>query len=151
MSFTRTRMASVALVALLAVGASCSTEDQVNDALKDSGIEGNVTLEGDLPADFPKDEVPTPDLALETGIGLQGNFTLRYTSKDAVGDVAAYRSAVAEDGFNVTSDFDNSADPSGGGNVGFIASNDDWAINVSAFGPDAPGGGNYMAVVVMPA
>ena len=33
-----------------------------------------------------------------------------------------------------------------GGNVGFTATKGTWAINVSAFGPDVPGGGNYLAI-----
>ena len=65
--------------------------------------------------------MPTPDLKLETGIGIEGTFTLRYTSTDAKADVAEYRSALAENGFTFTTDFDHLDDPAAVGNVGFVA------------------------------
>lgn len=137
------------VVALLGL-AACSADDVANDALKDAGVNGDISTGGDLPNDFPADVV-TPDLPLETGLGLQGTFTLRYTTNDAAADVAAYRSALAEDGFTITGDFDNLADSATGGNVGFTATSADWNVTVSAFGPDALGGGNYLAVIVAPA
>lgn len=144
----RLGLSGIALAAMLTLAAACSAEDQVNDALKDSGVNGNVSLDGQLPAGFPKD-VPTPDLKLETGIALEGINTLRYTAKDAEGDVADYKGAITEAGFTITSDFNNLAE-SASGNVGFVAENDTWRVDVSAFGPNAPGGGNYLAVVVSP-
>ena len=148
---SRTLLGAFGLTAMLFVGAACSAEDQANDALKDAGVDGNITLDGGVPEDFPSDEVALPDLKLETGVGLSGTFTLRYTTKDAKADVATYRAALAEDGATVAADFDNLADVAAGGNVGFTATKGTWAINVSAFGPDVPGGGNYLAVVVTPA
>ncbi len=147
----RTLLGAFGLTAMLFVGAACSAEDQANDALKDAGVDGNITLDGGVPKDFPSDEVALPDLKLETGVGLSGTFTLRYTTKDAKADVATYRAALAEDGAIITADFDNLTETAPGGNVGFTATKGTWAIDVSAFGPDAPGGGNYLAVVVSPA
>ncbi len=136
------------IVAALGFSA-CSGDDAANDALKNAGVDGDISTGGDLPRDFPAD-VATPDLNLEQGIALQGQFTLRYTTKAAAADVATYRAALAEKGFTVTNDFDNLADPAAGANVGFVATSAEWSVTVSAFGPDAPGGGNYLAVVVTP-
>ena len=143
----KTFIKAFGVVALLGF-AACSKDDAANDALKDAGLDGNISTGGDLPADFPKADVPTPDLKLETGIGLQGTYTLRYKAKDAAADVAAYRAELVAAGYTVTSDFDNLADPAAGANVGFVATGPKFGVSVSAFGPDAPGGGNYMAVVV---
>ena len=147
----RSLLGAFGLTAMLFVGAACSAEDQANDALKDAGVDGNITLDGGIPKDFPSDEVALPDLKLQTGVGLSGSFTLKYTTKDAKADVATYRAALAEDGATVTADFDHLDDPATGGNVGFTATKGTWRIDVSAFGPDAPGGGDYLAVIVMPA
>ena len=140
---------AISLVALLGMAACSSSDDAANDALKDAGVSGDIDTGGDLPKDFPSD-VAVPELGLETGVGLEGTFTLRYTSEDPAADVAAYRSALEAGGFTIANDFDNLADPATGGNVGFIGTSSAWTVTVSAFGPDAPGGGDYMAVVVAP-
>ncbi len=136
------------VVATMGISA-CNQDDAANDALKQAGVNGNVNTEGGLPDGFPAD-LATPDLKLESGIGVEGTYTLRYTSMAAAEDVTAYRGALGEDGFTSTEIVDNSGQPSAGGNVTFTSANDDWSVVVAAFGPDAPGGGNYLAVVVTP-
>ena len=131
----------VAGTALLLTVSSCASS-AANDALKKAGVQ--VTAGGKLPAAFPPD-VPTPSLTLETGVGTAGLFTLRYTSKDAKADVAAYRKTLEAAGFAITGDFDNLAAKA---NVGFICLKGTMNVDVSAFGPDTPGGGNYLAVIV---
>ena len=140
---------ALGLVAALGLGA-CSADDAANDALKNAGVDANVATGGDLPEGFP-DDVPTPGLDLESGVAAIGTYTLRYTSKDPAKDTAAYRDALAAAGFTVTDLVDNLADPASGGNIAFTASNASWTVAASAFSPDAPGGGNYMGIVVTPA
>jgi hypothetical protein len=136
------------LVAVFGLGA-CSADDAANDALKNAGVDANVATDGDLPAGFPAD-VTTPDLSLESGAAAVGTYTLRYTSDDPAAQTAAYRDALAGAGFTVTDLVDHLADPASG-NIAFTASNTSWNVAVSAFSPEAPGGGNYMGVVVTPA
>ena len=148
-TISKTIVSAFGLVALLGVSA-CSADDAANDALKDAGVEANVNTEGGLPDGFPE-AVTTPDLDLETGIAAVGTFTLRYTTDDPAADTAAYRDALAADGFTVTELVDHLADPATGGNIAFTATSAEFSVVVSAFSPDAPGGGNYMGVVVTPA
>jgi len=148
MHTTRSLVSALGLAAALLVGgAACSADDVTNAALEDAGVEGSVSTSGDLPDDFPS-EVATPDLPLETGAGVEGIFTLRYTSDDPTGDFAAYRSALEDAGFTADEDF--TFDKASGDHTGFTATSAEYSVLASAYGPDAPGGGNYLAVVVSP-
>src|SRR5690349_5378053 len=90
MTTSRRLLGAFGVAALLVLGTACSAEDQANQALKDANIDGDISLDGGIPKDFPSDEIATPDLSLQTGIGLQGTYTLKYTTKDAKADVATY-------------------------------------------------------------
>ncbi|MEO6125601.1 MAG: hypothetical protein ABIR32_18025 [Ilumatobacteraceae bacterium] len=147
--FSKFIIGAVGVTTLLGLSA-CNSDKAANDALKDAGVEANVNTGGGLPAGFPK-EVVTPDLKLETGIAAVGTFTLRYTSPNPAADTAAYRDALTAAGFTVSELVDHLADPAAGGNVAFTASSAAYTVVVSAFSKDAPGGGNYMGVVVTPA
>lgn len=153
LSSSRTRrsplLAALGLTAALVLGGTaCGSDDQANAILKSAGVDANVSTGGDLPDGFPG-EVPTPDLDLETGAAAVGTFTLRYTSKDAHADAAAYQKALEAKGFTISNPFD--FDEASGDYVGFTADGSGQQVIASAYGPKAPGGGNYMAVVVTPA
>jgi hypothetical protein len=149
MSTRRTFISALAVSAAVLIGVGCtSPEDQVNKALKNSGVE----LDGlgkSVPASLPKDEVALPKLQLETAIGTAGQYVFRYTSPDPAGDVAGYQAALQATGFTITGTFDNLADPASGGNVGFTATGPRWSVTVSAFAKGAVDG-LYMGVVVAP-
>jgi len=140
---------ALSIATLLGVSA-CNSDDAANDALEDAGVDANVNTGGGLPDGFPE-AVVTPDLKLETGIAAVGTFTLRYTTEDPAADTAAYRDALTAAGFTATELIDNLADPATGGNIAFTATSAEYSVVVSAFSPDAPGGGNYMGVAVAPA
>ena len=148
MHSSRTLIGALGLTFALAIGgAACSAEDQTNAALEKAGVDANVSTGGDLPDGFPE-AVATPDLELESGAAVAGTYTLRYTSSDPAGDVAAYRSALEDAGFTPGEDFTN--DKAAGDFQGFTAADETYTVMASAYGPDAPGGGDYMAVVVTP-
>lgn len=144
--FKKIIIGALSVATLLGVSA-CNSDDVANDALKDAGVDANINTGGGLPDGFPS-AVVTPDLKLESGVAAVGTYTLRYTSDDAAVDTAAYRDALTAAGFTATESVDHLADPAAGGNVTFTATSAEWSIIVSAFSPDAPGGGNYMGVVV---
>jgi hypothetical protein len=135
----------VSAAALMTLAGACgaTAKSKADAALKDAGVE--VPAAGKLPANFPA-EVPTPSLKLETGIEAAGTFTLRYTSADPKADMAAYRSALVAGGYTISSDVDDLSGPSK--NVVVMAVKGTSTVLASAFAPDAPGGGNYMGVVV---
>jgi hypothetical protein len=148
MHTTRSLVSALGLAAALLVGGvACSAEDATNAALENAGVDANVSTGGDLPDGFPSD-VATPDLELETGAAVEGTYTLRYTSDDATADIAAYRTALADAGFTPGEDF--TFDKASGDHTGFTAASPEFNVMAAAYGPDAPGGGNYMAVVVTP-
>lgn len=135
----------VSALALVTLASSCGggAKAQADKALKDAGVE--VPESGKLPSGFPTD-VPTPDLKLENGVGAAGNFTLRYTSSDAKGDITKYRDKLVAAGFTVANESDDLAGT--GKNAVVMATKGTMTVAASAFAPDAPGGGNYMGVVV---
>jgi hypothetical protein len=141
-TLTRPALAAIA-VAMLATGCGNSAKDKADAALKQAGVE--VPTSGKLPASFPAD-VPTPAISLETAVAAAGTFTLRYTTKDPKGDMAAYRAALVAAGFKINSEADNLTGPSK--NINLMATKGTVTVIAAAFGPDAPGGGNYMGVVV---
>lgn len=148
MHTSRTLIGALGLTFALAIGgAACSTEDQTNAALEKAGVDANVSTGGELPDGFPE-TVATPDLELESGAAVAGTYTLRYTSSDPAAEIAAYRSALEAAEFTPGGDFTN--DAAAGDYQGFTAANADYTVLASAYGPDAPGGGNYLAVVVTP-
>ena len=148
MKNTRTLIGTVALTAgLLLGGVACSSQDAANAALDKAGVEADISTDGHIPDGFPE-EIPTPDLKLENGAAVEGIYTLRYTSDDPAADVAAYRQAVEATELIMGEDF--TFDKASGDYQGFMASNEKYTLMASAYGPDAPGGGNYMAVVVTP-
>jgi hypothetical protein len=148
MRTTRSLISALGLTtALLIGGAACSAEDVTNSAMEDAGIDGNISTGGDLPDGFPT-EVATPELDLETGAAVEGIFTLRYSSDDSAADAAAYRTALEDAGFTPGEDF--TFDEASGDYSGFTATSAEYSVLASAYGPDAPGGGNYLAVVVTP-
>lgn len=146
MTTTRSLIATIGLTAALIVGgAACSSDDQVNAALKSAGVDAEVTTDGELPSGFPEG-VPTPDLELENGAGAAGEFVLRYATTDYVADQAAYQQVLEEQGFTIGESFD--FDETQGSYSGFTATGLGHQVVASAYGAEAPGGGNYMAVVV---
>jgi len=148
MTLTRSLIASFGLTAALLVGgAGCAKDSATNAALKSAGVDADVATDGGLPDGFPE-AVATPDLDLETGAGIAGVFTLRYTSKDSATDVGEYRATLKEKGFAIDEEF--TFDKTQGDYVGFMASSPEFTVMASAYGEAAPGGGNYMAVVVTP-
>jgi hypothetical protein len=147
MTTPRSLIGALGLSAALLFGAvACSNDSVANAALDKAGVEGDLSTEGSLPDGFPE-SVPAPDLELETGVALEGTFTLRYTSDDQA-DAAAYRTALEDAGFTSGQDF--TFDKASGDYSGFTATSDEFTVLASAYGPDAPGGGNYLAVVVTP-
>jgi hypothetical protein len=137
----------ISAAALMTLAGACGAgaKDKADAALKDAGIE--VPDAGKLPANLPEG-TPTPTLKLETGIEAAGTFTLRYTSTDAKADMAAYRTALVAAGYTISNDADGLSGASK--NVVLMATKGASTILASAFAPDAPGGGNYMGVVVTP-
>lgn len=147
MTTPRSLIGALGLSAALLLGATaCSNDSVANAALEKAGVDGDLSTKGSLPDGFPE-SIPTPDLPLETGVALEGIFTLRYTSDD-VADAAAYRTVLEDAGLTTGQDF--SFDKASGDYSGFTASNDEYNVVVSAYGPDAPGGGDYLAVVATP-
>jgi hypothetical protein len=137
---------ALGLATALLVGSGCAS-DVANNALKNAG----VSVNGNVPADFPKADVPLPTGKLETAVGAVGSFTFRYTSTDPKGDVASYKSALTAKGFTITGEADNLGNATACGNIAFLATSAKYSVAVSAFDASAPGGGNYMGVVVTPA
>ena len=147
MTTPRSLLGALGLSAALLLGATaCSNDSVTNAALEKAGVDGDIATQGSLPDGFPE-SVPTPDLELETGVALEGIHTLRYTSDD-VADAAAYRTTLEDAGFTSGQDF--TFDKASGDYSGFTATNTEFTVLVSAYGPDAPGGGDYLAVVVTP-
>lgn len=140
MTTSRTLISAFALVALAGCGGAATSK--ANAELKKAGVE---VAKGTLPADFPKD-LPTPALPLETAVKAAGTYTMRYTSKDAKADATAYEKVLDKAGYMLTGEVDGL----GGGSDNFTvtAKKGTSHITASAFGAAAPGGGNYMAVVV---
>jgi hypothetical protein len=128
-TLTRPALAALA-VAMLVTGCGNSAKDKADAALKQAGVA----------------DVPTPAIPLETAVAAAGTFTLRYTTKDPKADMAAYRAALVAAGFKINSEADNLTGPSK--NINLMATKGTVTVIAAAFGPDAPGGGNYMGVVV---
>lgn len=137
---------SASLFITLASGCGNAAKSKADDALKKAGVE--VAGKGKLPTDFPKD-VPTPALPLETAVGAPGTFTLRYTSADAKNDAGAYQKVLEKAGYMLTGEVDGL--DGGSHNFTVTAKKGSIHIEASAFSAAAPGGGNYLAVIVTPA
>lgn len=137
---------SAILIVTLAAGCGNTAKSKADDTLKTAGVE--VAGKGKLPADFPKD-VPTPVLPLETAVGALGTFTLRYTSTDAKKDAVAYQKVMEKAGYMLTGEVDSL--DGGSHNFTVTAKKGSTHIEASAFTTAAPGGGNYLAVIVGPA
>jgi hypothetical protein len=139
---TRPALAALA-VSMLVTGCGNSAKDKADAALKQAGVE--VPASGKLPADFPAD-VPTPAIPLETAVKAGGAFTLRYTSKDPKANMDAYHAQLVASGYTITSKAD--ALTLASKNTVVMATKGTITVTAVAFAPDAPGGGNYMGVVV---
>jgi hypothetical protein len=139
-TFPRAMILAVALVPLTGCGAAAKSKADAE--LKKFGVE---VAKGSLPADFPKD-LPTPALPLETAVSAAGTYTMRYTSKDAKADAAAYQKVMEKAGYMLTGEVDGLE--GGSHNFTVTAKKGTSHITASAFNAAAPGGGNYLAVVV---
>lgn len=144
----RHAITATVISAPLLLGA-CMSQDDAADMAKDMVKDAGIDLEGlgkELPGSFPAEQVPVPDLPLESAIGASpGQFVMRYTVSDPAADIAGYRAALQENGFRVRDAFDNLAKD--GGNVGFTARKGAWELTAVAFGP-GPADGNYMGIEV---
>ena len=137
---------SATLIVTIASGCADAAKSKADDVMKTAGVE--VAGKGKLPTDFPND-VPTPALPLETAVGAVGTFTLRYTSTEAKKDAVAYQKVLEKAGYMLTGEVD--ALDGGSHNFTVTARKGTTHIEASAFTAAAPGGGNYLAVVVTPA
>lgn len=140
--FSRTLWAVLLAAVLALVG--CSAEDVAKKVAKDQGVDIGV---GELPDGYPE-AVPVPKLPIESGAGTEGTYTLRFTSTDAVGDIAAYTDQLKAAGFKIQDEFDYSAKESH--NVGVTGVGKGFRVDAVAFTEDAPGDGGYLGLVVMP-
>lgn len=100
---------------------------------------------GKLPADFPAD-FPLPGLLLETATGSGGNYTLRYASVDANGDVMAYQKVMEKAGYMLTGEVDSLDGQSHGFAV--TARTNVFHIEATGYNAEASGGGNYMEIII---
>ncbi len=137
---SRVLISAMALVALAGCGGSATSK--ADDALKTAGVE---VAKATLPADFPKD-LPTPALPLETAVKAADTYTMRYTSRAAKADAAAYQKVMEKAGYMLTGEVDGL--DGGSHNFTVTAKKGASHITASAFNSAAPGGGNYLAVVV---
>ena len=147
------RVGLTLIVGAIAVAgvAGCDAEDTAERLAEEAGG-GDVDLElGDLPADFPTDDVPLPDGDVVSGTALGGGNEQTWTIVFRVGEIEPaaddYRGALEDAGFEIQDTF--SGVPGGeqptGELVSFIATSSDYAVNVFGGGE---GGEDVLSITV---
>lgn len=105
-----------------------------------------VSPEAVLPTGFPAD-VPLPELPIEVASTFSDGYSVKLTSTDPAGEIAAYRAQLEAAGYVVESEYDHLADSAK--NIGFTAVLGDWSVRANALAADGDNGG-YMVVSVDP-